>query len=61
MKIVRAEELGFCYGVARAAEMVESLIEENKKIYILGMLIHNPVYLEHIHQKGVILLKKKTF
>ena len=30
MKIVRAEELGFCYGVARAAEMVESLIEENK-------------------------------
>ena len=36
MKIVRAEELGFCYGVARAAEMVESLIEENKKIYIFA-------------------------
>jgi 4-hydroxy-3-methylbut-2-enyl diphosphate reductase len=61
MKIVRAEELGFCYGVARAAEMVESLIEENKKIYILGMLIHNPVYLEHIHQKGVITVEEEDF
>ena len=28
MKIIRADELGFCYGVARAADMVEGLIED---------------------------------
>lgn len=34
MKIVRADEMGFCYGVARAADIVEELIEDNKKIIL---------------------------
>jgi len=61
MKIVRADELGFCYGVARAADMVESLIVENKKIYILGMLIHNPTYLNKIHGEGVVTVEEEDF
>lgn len=61
MKIVRADELGFCYGVARAAEMVEELIKEHKKIYVLGMLIHNPVYLKKIHKNGVITIDEEEF
>ena len=61
MKIIRADELGFCYGVARAADIVEGLITENKKIYILGMLIHNPVYLNKIHGLGVITVEEEDF
>ena len=61
MKIIRADELGFCYGVARAADMVEGLIEENKNIYILGMLIHNPVYLNKIHGLGVVTVEEEDF
>jgi 4-hydroxy-3-methylbut-2-enyl diphosphate reductase len=61
MKIVRADEMGFCYGVARAADMVEELIEDNKKIYILGMLIHNPTYLEKIHKEGVVTVEEEDF
>lgn len=61
MKIIRADELGFCYGVARAADMVEGLIEEKKNIYILGMLIHNPVYLNKIHRLGVITVEEEDF
>lgn len=61
MKIIRADELGFCYGVARAADMIEGLIEENKNIYILGMLIHNPVYLNKIHGLGVITVEEEDF
>lgn len=61
MKIVRADEMGFCYGVARAADMVEELIEGNKKIYILGMLIHNPTYLEKIHKEGVVTVEEEDF
>lgn len=61
MKIVRADELGFCYGVARASDMVEGLIEENKNIYILGMLIHNPVYLNKIQGLGVVTLDEEDF
>ncbi len=61
MKIVRADEMGFCYGVARAADMVEELIDGNKKIYILGMLIHNPTYLEKIHREGVVTVEEEDF
>lgn len=61
MRIVRADEMGFCYGVARAADMVEELIEDNKKIYILGMLIHNPTYLEKIHKEGVVTVEEEDF
>lgn len=61
MKIVRADEMGFCYGVARAADMVEELIEDNKKIYVLGMLIHNPTYLEKIHKEGVVTVEEEDF
>lgn len=61
MRILRADEMGFCYGVARAADMVEELMKENKKIYILGMLIHNPTYLEKIHKDGVVTVEEEDF
>lgn len=61
MKVVRADELGFCYGVARAADMVEALIGEGKQIYILGMLIHNPVYLKKLHEQGVVTVEEEDF
>lgn len=61
MKIIRADEMGFCYGVAKAVDTVETLIKENKKIYILGMLIHNPSYLERLRTKGVVTVKEEDF
>ncbi len=55
MTVVTAENAGFCFGVKRATECVERLIEENKnaKIYTLGKLIHNDTYIKQLEESGV--------
>ena len=78
MKVIRAEVLGFCFGVKRAvAAAEEALASENKSaalkdivspstektpaasIYTLGPLIHNPVVLDELKQKGLHVLEEK--
>ncbi len=50
-----AKSAGFCFGVRRATDKVESLIKQGKgnKIYILGKLIHNEQYNSFLSQNGV--------
>lgn len=61
MKIIRADELGFCYGVDRAAMMAEELLKKYKKVYILGMLIHNSQYIERLESRGAVTLDEDEF
>lgn len=49
MKIICAENMGFCFGVKRALDMV--LKERNA--YTLGQLIHNPQVVELLDKKGI--------
>jgi len=54
MEIIIAKSAGFCFGVKRALEMVESaLADQNQPIYSLGPLIHNPQVVAELHQKGL--------
>ena len=45
MEIIRAKHMGFCFGVSGAIETCYNVLKEpensEKKIYILGMLVHN--------------------
>ena len=42
MKVLLAENAGFCFGVKRAVdEAIKTQKQFNKKIYTLGPLIHN--------------------
>ena len=42
MKVLLAENAGFCFGVKRAVdEAIKTQKQYNKKIYTLGPLIHN--------------------
>ena len=42
MEVLLAEEYGFCFGVERAVEMVEEVMEEGARpIRSLGPLIHD--------------------
>lgn len=60
MKVIKASVLGFCFGVKRAVDAAEAAViqEENinKKIYTLGPLIHNPIVLDDLENKGVHVL-----
>lgn len=53
-EITVASLAGFCFGVSRAAEAVEKALEENDgKVFTLGKLIHNRIYLEKLESRGV--------
>ena len=54
MKIIRAENAGFCFGVKRAMKLAfEASANSEKPIYSLGPLIHNPQQVEFLAQRGV--------
>ncbi|MBO4229169.1 MAG: bifunctional 4-hydroxy-3-methylbut-2-enyl diphosphate reductase/30S ribosomal protein S1 [Clostridia bacterium] len=54
-RITVAENAGFCFGVRRAVDTVESLIAElpGAQIVTLGDLIHNPDVLRDLASRGV--------
>lgn len=58
MKIIIAENCGFCYGVKRAVEMALKTVKDKNKVATLGPLIHNPQMIELLDRKGVGCLDK---
>ncbi len=63
MKITIAKNAGFCFGVKRATDFVESLIEKkdgNTEIYTLGNLIHNDTYIKSLEERGVFSIDLDT-
>ncbi|MFN2393915.1 MAG: 4-hydroxy-3-methylbut-2-enyl diphosphate reductase, partial [Pyrinomonadaceae bacterium] len=54
MEILLADEYGFCFGVERAVEMVEDVLDEGvRPIRSLGPLIHNAQEMERLAELGV--------
>lgn len=53
MKIIVAEDIGFCFGVQRALQMIDSKITGCEKIYTLGDVVHNKSVIKSLEQKGV--------
>ena len=54
MEVLLADEYGFCFGVERAVEMVESAVSEGvRPIRSLGPLIHNAQEMERLGSLGV--------
>lgn len=53
VKISVAKTAGFCFGVARAVDCVEKLIENGETVCTFGPLIHNPGFIRHLEEKGV--------
>ncbi len=53
MKVLLADEFGFCFGVERAVEMVEDSLGRNETVRTLGPLIHNEQEMQRLGEKGV--------
>ena len=51
-KIRLAKTAGFCFGVNRAVEMVEMLLDQGKRVCTLGEIIHNSQLVESLAQRG---------
>lgn len=53
MKIEKAAELGFCTGVRRAIEMLESAARESGSLITLGPVVHNQRVTERLAELGI--------
>src|SRR5215471_13979609 len=58
MKVLLADEYGFCFGVERAVEMVEQAIAEGATVRSLGPLIHNPQEMQRLAHEGVTTIQE---
>lgn len=63
MEIIRAKHMGFCFGVAGAINMCHEVIKEKenlgKKVYILGMLVHNENVVEGLKKEGFQIVEEE--
>lgn len=55
MKVVKAENMGFCSGVRNAIRLAEKVAAENngQRMYVYGNLAHNKIVMEHIGSLGM--------
>jgi len=55
MKIEKARELGFCFGVRRALRIIESSARRSPAITTLGPIVHNKTVVARLKRLGVIV------
>jgi 4-hydroxy-3-methylbut-2-enyl diphosphate reductase len=62
LNIRLAKEFGFCYGVERAIDLAYAArksFPQEKPIYLLGEIIHNPEVNDQIHNLGIKTISNK--
>lgn len=59
LKVTIDESSGFCWGVIRTIEMAEHELSNNGDLYSLGDIIHNPMEIERLGQKGLKAISVK--
>lgn len=62
LEIIKARNMGFCFGVKRAVNKADRAIKEikNNGIYMLGEIIHNPQVIKEFTEKGVKIVNEVT-
>ncbi len=53
MRVLLAENSGFCFGVRRAVEMAEALADPARVVYTYGHIIHNESVVDALRARGV--------
>lgn len=55
-ELLFADEMGYCFGVRRAIEIIEAAAETGQRVASLGDIIHNPQAVERLERRGVRVL-----
>jgi len=53
MKVTVDGNSGFCWGVVRTIDIAEEQMQDESELYSLGPVIHNPVEIERLRNKGL--------
>ncbi len=59
MKVTIDENSGFCFGVKRAIEQAEKLLEERGKLFCLGDIVHNNAEMERLREHGLACVSRE--
>ncbi|MCD6408626.1 4-hydroxy-3-methylbut-2-enyl diphosphate reductase [bacterium] len=58
-KLIIAKNIGFCFGVKRTVEMAEKLLEKSGCLYSIGDIVHNPIVIEKLKEKGLKVVENE--
>ncbi len=61
MSVVIDKFSGFCWGVVRTVQIAEESLAENAKVYVLGHIIHNPMEIKRLEDKGLQTISVNDF
>ncbi len=53
MKVTVDQHSGFCWGVVRTIDIAEEEMKSGDPLFSLGPIIHNPVEIERLRQRGL--------
>ena len=53
MEIIRAQSMGFCFGVRDAIDVVRELGQSGTPVYTLGAIVHNPQIADELEEINV--------
>jgi 4-hydroxy-3-methylbut-2-enyl diphosphate reductase len=56
-RIIISSNSGFCFGVKRALDIAAGALKEEKTVYSLGPIIHNPQVVDEFFRKGLKITK----
>src|ERR1700674_3087720 len=59
MEILLAKDMGFCWGVRRAIDIMEHAADQYGEIISVGPIVHNPQVVQQLEEKGVRLGQPK--
>ena len=54
MEVIVGKLAGFCPGVSNAVKMAEKCLEDKKRVFCLGELVHNGQVINSLEKKGMI-------
>ena len=55
MKIHRASDMGFCFGVRRAVDMMQEAAANGTRVTTLGQVVHNPQVVAQLERTGIMV------
>ena len=60
MKIRKSRDMGFCFGVRRAVDMMQEAAASGRAVTTLGEVVHNPQVVQDLEQVGVHCDESRT-
>ena len=60
MRIHRASDMGFCFGVRRAVDMMQEAAANGTRVTTLGQVVHNPQVVAQLEESGITVKEDRS-